>query len=261
MARVHALRLRRRAARGAGRPVTARGAWWAGVVASLPIALGYLPVALAFGAAARAAGLDSGDAALISATVFAGASQFALVGLLGAGGPPAVAVLAALALNVRHVLYGPVLAPWLRGCSRAWRALLAFGLTDEVFAAAAARLPQVPEADRPRWTLGLVTGAYASWVGGTWLGAAGGSLLLASLPGVGEALAFALPVLFLVLLLPMLTEPPAAVAAAASALVALAAHRSGPAGLGLAAGAALGVLAGRAWERYAAARRGREEAR
>lgn len=238
-----------------GRHSPALMAWLAGLQASLPIAMGYLPVSVAFGMAARGAGLGELEGVLTSAVVFAGASQFALVGLLGTGEAPALAALTALALNVRHVLYGPVLAPLLRGCSRAWQALLAFGLTDEVFAAAAARLGTVPEGARRHWLLGLATGAYATWVLGTWLGTAGGSVLVAFLPRVGPALAFSLPVLFLVLLLPLLRGS-AAVSAAAAALVTLPLHATGRTGLGLLVGAATGIAAGLAWERLVEARHG-----
>lgn len=223
--------------------------WLAGLRASLPIAVGYLPVAVAFGLAARSAGLSVFEAVFASAAVFAGASQFALVGLAGAGSASVVALATALALNVRHLLYGPVLAPLLRGCARGWQALLAFGLTDEVFATAAARLATVPEGVRHRWLLGLVTGAYGAWVAGTWLGAAGGSLLVALLPRLGPVLAFALPVLFLVLLLPLL-HGSAAVTAAVAAVVTLPLHLAGRTGLGLLVGTITGVLAGMVWDRW-----------
>lgn len=223
--------------------------WLSGLRASLPIAVGYLPVAVAFGLAARSAGLSAFEAVFTSATVFAGASQFALVGLAGEGSASVVALATALALNVRHLLYGPVLAPLLGSCARGWQALLAFGLTDEVFATAAARLATVPEGVRHRWLLGLVTGAYGAWVAGTWLGAAGGSLLIALLPQLGPVLAFALPVLFLVLLLPLLQGSSAA-AAAVTAVVALPLHLTGRTGLGLLVGTVMGVLAGIVWDHW-----------
>ncbi len=56
-----------------------------GLRASLPVVLGYLPAAVAFGVAAREAGLSTVEALLMSLVVYSGASQFALVGLVAAG--------------------------------------------------------------------------------------------------------------------------------------------------------------------------------
>lgn len=223
--------------------------WLAGLRASLPIAVGYLPVATAFGLAARSTSLSAFEIIFTSATVFAGASQFALVGLAGTGSTSVAAIATALALNVRHLLYGPVLAPLLRGCARGWQILLAFGLTDEVFAIAATSLATVPEGARHRWLLGLITGAYGAWVAGTWLGATGGSLLISLFPRLGPVLAFALPVLFLVLLLPLL-HGSAAVTATVTVVVTLPLHLAGRTGLGLLVGSAMGVLAGTVWDRW-----------
>ena len=59
--------------------------WWEGVGISQPIMIGYLPVAVMFGISSRTAGLSTVDALMISALVFAGASQFALVGMVASG--------------------------------------------------------------------------------------------------------------------------------------------------------------------------------
>src|SRR4051812_11402077 len=69
----------------------------------------------AFGAAADAAGLDVWQAMTLSLLMFTGASQFALVGVLGAGGGVLAAVGSALLLGTRNTVYGvrllPLLAP------------------------------------------------------------------------------------------------------------------------------------------------------
>ena len=59
-----------------------------GLGAAWPVALGYFPVAVAFGAVGAQAGLSPLWVQLTSLLVFAGASQFALVGLLAQGVPP-----------------------------------------------------------------------------------------------------------------------------------------------------------------------------
>ena len=69
---------------------------------------------VAFGAAADAAGLNLWQAMTMSALMFTGASQFALVGVLGAGGGALAAVGSALLLGTRNTVYGVRLVPLLR---------------------------------------------------------------------------------------------------------------------------------------------------
>jgi len=69
---------------------------------------------LSFGAAATTAGLSATQACALSLLVFTGASQFALVGVLGAGGGAVPAVLGGLLLGVRNTLYAVRLADLLR---------------------------------------------------------------------------------------------------------------------------------------------------
>ena len=68
---------------------------------------------VAFGAAADAAGLNAWQAATMSLVMFTGASQFALVGVLGAGGGGAAALGSALLLGTRNTIYGVRLLPLL----------------------------------------------------------------------------------------------------------------------------------------------------
>jgi len=68
----------------------------------------------AFGAAADAAGLNLWQAMTLSALMFTGASQFALVGVLGAGGSALAAAGSALLLGTRNTVYGVRLVPLLR---------------------------------------------------------------------------------------------------------------------------------------------------
>ena len=71
-----------------------------GLGAAWPVALGYFPVAVAFGALGAQAGLSPLWVQLTSLLVFAGASQFALVGLLAQGVPPLLAALLGLLLGL-----------------------------------------------------------------------------------------------------------------------------------------------------------------
>ncbi|MFG1928228.1 AzlC family ABC transporter permease [Cryptosporangium sp. NPDC048952] len=93
---------------------------------------------IAFGAAGVAAGFSVLQTCLSSLLVFTGASQFALVGVIGAGGGVAAAVGSALLLGARNALYGVRLSGVL-GWSGWRRAVAAQGMIDESAAMALAR--------------------------------------------------------------------------------------------------------------------------
>ena len=68
---------------------------------------------VSFGAVSVAAGLSVAQTCALSLLMFTGASQFALVGVLGAGGGALAAVGSALLLGTRNTVYGVRLAPLL----------------------------------------------------------------------------------------------------------------------------------------------------
>ncbi len=173
-----------------------------GLRASVPVVVGYLPAAVAFGIAARGAGLSAAESVVMSLIVYSGASQFALAGLVAAGTSWPVMAGISLVLGARHVLYGPALIPYLRRMGAGRAATAAFGLTYEVFAVASVELRQRPAGFG--WLLGLEAGAYSSWVLGTCAGALAGTAVVATLPSLAPALAFALPALFVALLVSLM---------------------------------------------------------
>ena len=178
----------------------------AGLRTSLPLIIGYFPVAVAFGISATSIGLSQLDATLISIIIFAGASQFAFIGLLAEGTSALTAVLVVIGLNLRHLLYSTSISPSLKSLTLKQKLTTAFGMTDEVFASAFSLLKGIPKENRWSWLIGLEFGAYASWIIGTWVGVSSGDLLLEQFGFLKPALAFALPALFLSLLLPMLVS-------------------------------------------------------
>lgn len=173
-----------------------------GLVDSLAIGIGYLPIAFSFGLACVQAGLPPLTGLLISAVMFAGASQFALVALVSAGGSLLAVLSTVVLMNVRHMFYGPTVLAKL-GNNRPTIAVpfLAFGLTDEVFATAIGKLHRLPSIEREGWYLGLQLGAYAFWMSGTALGVYLGQELVGQSQLFKNALDFVLPALFMALLL------------------------------------------------------------
>ncbi|MEW2587645.1 AzlC family ABC transporter permease [Streptomyces virginiae] len=166
----------------------------------------------AFGVTAAGAGISTLQACALSLLVFTGASQFALVGALAAGGNPFTAAAGAFFLGTRNAFYGLRLSQLLR-LPRAVRPLAAHWVIDETTAVALA------QPDRRSARLGFtVTGLtlYVLWNVTTLLGALGAE-------AIGDTKAWGLdaagPAVFLALLAPMLkTATERAVAALALVL-------------------------------------------
>jgi 4-azaleucine resistance transporter AzlC len=195
---------------------------------------------ISFGVLAVAAGLTPLQACVMSMLTFTGASQFAFVGVLAAGGGPLAALGPAVMLGVRNAAYGLSLAPILPGGLRR-RALLAQLVIDE--STAMARAQDDPAAARHAF---LVTGVsvWLCWNAGTLAGAVLGG-------GLGDPRALGLdamfPAAFLALLAPQLRRPGAPVAALAGVILAVALVPFTPAGvpvIAALAGVVPGVLVG-----------------
>ncbi len=77
-----------------------------------------IPFGIAFGVAAIETGLTSAQTIIMSGTVFAAASQFAVLEIWGASIPLVPLILIALAVNARHILMSAALYPWL--CDLPW---------------------------------------------------------------------------------------------------------------------------------------------
>ncbi|MFD1833119.1 AzlC family ABC transporter permease [Streptomyces desertarenae] len=151
----------------------------------------------AFGVTSAGAGLTLGQTCALSLLVFTGASQFALVGAIAAGGNPLTAAAGAFFLGIRNAFYGLRLSALL-DLPRAVRPLAAQWVIDETAAVALA------QRDRRAARIGFtVTGAalYLLWNLTTLLGALGARAL-------GDTGAWGLdaagPAVFLALLAPML---------------------------------------------------------
>ncbi|PWW12563.1 AzlC family ABC transporter permease [Mangrovibacter plantisponsor] len=176
--------------------------WAEGCKDSLPIVISYLPVAFAFGLNATKLGFTPLEATFFSCIVYAGASQFVITAMLSAGSALWVAALTVMAMDVRHILYGPSLQSRIRTRLTGSRtALWAFGLTDEVFAAATAKLVRDNRRWSESWMVAIALTSWASWVLGTLAGAWSGNGLLDDWPVVEASLSFMLPALFLSFLL------------------------------------------------------------
>ena len=215
-----------------------------GLGASVPVALGYFPIAFSFGVAAAQAGFSLAEATAFSLILYSGAAQFLAVTLLAGGAPLLVAIVTLVAMGLRHLAYGPALMRAAGGgqTRRAW--VWAFGLTDEVFGAALGELARGRRFSEP-FMLGLGLGAYGAWVSGTVAGALAGGGALAGFPAVEAGLGFMLPALFLALLLSILSRaqlPVIGVAAIVTVALTLVGQPTLALLAGMGAGAATGAL-------------------
>ncbi len=216
----------------------------AGLLAAVPIVLGYLPIAFSFGVAAGKAGLSLPEAGMLSLVIYAGASQFLALALVTGGAPLLVAAATLVAMNLRHLLYGPALMKQAGpGAGRRFAWAWAWGLTDEVFGQALGALARGQRFSEA-YMFGLGLAAYAAWVLGTLAGAWAGGGALEAWPALDAALGFMLSALFLALLLSVLNRAALpVVAAAVLATVAGTLIWSGTAGIlaGMLAGALVGL--------------------
>ncbi|MDT1733930.1 AzlC family ABC transporter permease [Escherichia coli] len=156
---------------------------------SLPIVISYIPVAFAFGLNATRLGFSPLESVFFSCIIYAGASQFVITAMLAAGSSLWIAALTVMAMDVRHVLYGPSLrSRIIQRLQKSKTALWAFGLTDEVFAAATAKLVRNNRRWSENWMIGI---AFIHGHRG----------YLQGYPAVEAALGFMLPALFMSFLL------------------------------------------------------------
>ncbi len=214
-----------------------------------PLALGYVPVGMAYGVLAGKAGLCAVNVLAMSVLVYAGSAQLVAVGMLAAGASGLSVVAATLAVNLRHVLFSAAMSPLLSGWKRRELAAFAMELTDETFALHAARFGR---GDRDKGlTLTVNVLAQAAWVGGTALGVVLGDAL-----GDGRAMAldFALPGMFLALLAGQLKSRSHAAAAVTGAGLSLAAQALGASGFGTLAAGLAGAAFGLGVERWVTGR-------
>jgi predicted branched-subunit amino acid permease len=209
----------------------------AAVRASVSVALAVSAYGVSFGALAVASGLDVWQACVLSLLMFSGGSQFALIGVVAAGGAGPAAIASAALLGLRNGLYavrmGPIVGgPW-------WRRMLAAPFTIDESTAVGTAQPSLRAQRLGFWVTGL--GIYVGWNLTTLAGALLGDL-------VGDVRHYGLDAAaaaaFLGLLWPRLrARQPVAVAIAAAVVAALLVPTLPP-GIPVLAAAAVAIVVG-----------------
>lgn len=145
-----------------------------GIIAGIPIALGYLAVSFSLGIAAKKALLTPFQSFLASFFCMASAGEHAGFSVIAAGGTFLEIALITLIANARYLLMSCAMSQKMKpNSSLAHRMLVAFGITDEIFGISIAQ----PGYLNPWYTYGALLVAVPGWSIGTALGTIAGNLL------------------------------------------------------------------------------------
>lgn len=167
-----------------------------GIIQSLPLVIGYLPVATAYGILAQDIGLSFLATVLMSFIVYAGSAQFIAISMMATGQTVLSIVLTTFIVNMRHLLFSTSIAPYLSQWKLWQRILFGAELTDEAFAFHSTRYQE----HKPHFSQDVATNITTqfSWIAGSALGYGAGSLFT-DIKVFG--LDFALPAMFIALLI------------------------------------------------------------
>jgi predicted branched-subunit amino acid permease len=167
-----------------------------GLKDGLPIGLGYLPVAFAFGVQASIAGIPLFMSLFISMTNLTSAGQLAGLTIIAAAGTVLEIVLTQLVINARYFLMSITLSQKLDSSfTLGHKFLCSAFVTDEIFAVASSK----PKTFNRSYFYGLVVLPYIGWSLGTLLGAAAGNVLPVM---ITNALGIALYAMFIAIIIP-----------------------------------------------------------
>jgi predicted branched-subunit amino acid permease len=209
-----------------------------GALKALPVIISAGPFAILFGAVAVSNGQTVAEAALMSATVYAGASQLVGIELFGQAVPMWIVLLSIVAVNFRHILYSAALTPFIDHYTLPQKMLSFFLLTDPQFAEAVARGESGREVSFP-WYFGFGAMIYVPWVAMSALGGALGRVIGNPADSGIDVL---LPIYFLGLVLGFRKRDNFLLIVAVSAVVSVAAQHLIGAPWHISVGALAGVL-------------------
>lgn len=193
-----------------------------GIAKTAPLVLGAMPFGLAYGVVATQAGLTVAETLLMSLIVFAGASQFMAVVMIQAGIGAPLIVASTFLVNLRHLVMGLSVSPYLSEASSRWQRLLAFSMTDESYVTSITHYrEQGGDQGSPYFMLGSGGSLYVCWAIASVAGALAGAWIPDPLKwGVD----FAMPAAFLTMLLPQIVSRRLAAVVVVAAVVATSAY-------------------------------------
>lgn len=208
----------------------------AGLHDIVPLTLSVLPVALVLGVATAASAVDDVAGVVAAPLIYAASAQFSAMSIIDAGGLALTAVLTALIVSLRFVMYGAVLAPRFRDQPGWFRWLAPWTIVDQTFAIATSLDDRGPAWFRGYWI------AASALLGAGYTAMVAVGVVLGPVVPAGIGLDLTIPALFVALLVGRLRDRPAHVAALVGGLVTALALEL-PYGLALPAGALAGATA------------------
>ena len=201
--------------------------------------LGVIPFGIVCGIGALAAGASPIAALAMSMIMFSGAAQIIATQLLAAGAPFAVILLSCLVVSLRLMMYSAAMAPYLRPLDHRWRAVLAFVLTDQAFAATLQRFRESGDVRaNASYFLGSGGLLWVVWQFATLAGILAGQVIPAS-----WQLEFVVPLCFLAVLAPLLRDRVSLLVFAVAAIAVIVLDAM-PLRLSIICGGLLGIMAG-----------------
>lgn len=216
-----------------------RAAFWDGVKAITPMLLGVFPFGVVAGAVAIDLGLTVYQALGLSVFYYAGASQLAAMQMMAAGAPFLMVIVTVTMVNLRMLMYSAAVAPYLRDLSAGGRLTAAYLLTDQSFTYTVSKYRHQGGSKASAWFyMGAAIPMWLTWQLGTMLGAAFG----AQVPDTG-IVSFVIPIIFLTLLMPALTDRASLAAAVVSGVTVILVYHLPP-GLEIVIASLAGIVAG-----------------
>jgi 4-azaleucine resistance transporter AzlC len=162
---------------------------------AIPIMIGYFPIAITFGILADSVAIEVIDGVMMSAFVFAGASQFMAVSMVSAGIGINSIITATLFVNFRHFIMSSAIKSKMSSINKKYFPMIGFLLTDETFSVISLK----DNIKSEKYLLTFQLCAYFSWVIGTLVGYLAGMFFPAILV---NSLGIALYALFISLIVP-----------------------------------------------------------
>lgn len=146
-----------------------------GATDAIPILVALVPFSIVFGAIAIESGLSFGETLLTSMSIYAVASQYVMLDLMGQSVSAWLIVLSVFALNARHLLYSAAIGRSMRDFSFPAKALGFFLLVDPQYAAAEARAAE--HRLTPVYYFSYAAVVYTTWIIANCIGALFGALI------------------------------------------------------------------------------------
>ncbi|MGC7871179.1 AzlC family ABC transporter permease [Desulfosporosinus sp. SYSU MS00001] len=188
---------------------------WAALRDCTPVVLGVVPFGITCGIMGLTTKMSGVETISMSVFVFAGASQFIGITMLGAGiTGSGMIILTTLLVNMRHLIMGSSLSPYMIELPFPLQAILSFFLTDEAYALTISRIHKAKYS--AHYQLTVSTMLYLVWILATAAGVVLGSYISDPLTW---GLDFAMPATFLVLLIPLLANRISLIVFGAAAVV------------------------------------------